>query len=63
MAGFTFWAGCFCLFFFFLNTGRRILPFKLNWSEITSTIDKIYSDEQHAFPAKLTAVPINTSQN
>lgn len=49
--------------FFSFNTSRRILPFKLNWSEITSTTDKTYSDEQHAFPTKLTAIPINTSQN
>lgn len=53
----TFWG------FVFLSTGRRIFPFRLNWSEITSTTDKTQSDEWHTFPTKLTAIPINTSQN
>lgn len=60
MAVFTFWVA---FGFLFLNASRRTFPFKLNWSEITSPIDKTYSDEWHAFPTKLTAIPINTSQN
>jgi len=56
---FTYWG--FVLFFY--SAGRRMFPLRLNWSEITSIADKAYSDEWHTFPTKLTAIPINTSQN